>query len=328
LGERQSNRSRVVLVVLLNLVSAGCLVWTLRDARLSELKDDFAAMNWWWVGFATLMELSVYLWQALRWSLILLPVASLRFSHAVRAIYAGLFASEVVPFRVGEVLRCYLVSRWTTLPFSVSLASVLIERVFDGIWLWLGLVVTLKYVRLPRQVAFLNDGLGVFVLGCAALLALALFQPKELRAIPPQRGWRHKLAVLMNDLAQIGHSWYLLVALVQSVPYLLVQAIPIWALFQGYRFSLSVGAAFALMVVLRLVSIFPQAPANLGLFQFATRELLQRGFGVLPAEAARFSLVLWGVVKLPLLIAGFAALAVTGAKIGELKKAAEETVNR
>jgi hypothetical protein len=76
------------------------------------------------------------------------------------------------------------------------------------------------------------------------------------------------------------------------------------------------------MVILRLGSVVPQAPGNIGLFQFLTKESLEKIFNVVPAEAARFSLVLWGVVTLPLLIAGLIALSITGAKIGELRSAA------
>jgi hypothetical protein len=42
-----------------------------------------------------------------------------------------------------------------------------------------------------------------------------------------------------------------------------------------------------------------------------------------PAEAARFSLVLWGVVTLPLLIGGAISLAITGVKLEELHEAAQ-----
>jgi hypothetical protein len=251
-------------------------------------------------------------------------VVSLGFRPATRAIFVGLFASEVLPFRGGEAVRCFLVTRWTKLPFSVSVASVLIERVFDGMWLWLGLWLSLKYVELPRELGYLNDGLGLFVLGGAVVLGLALFKPRPPRSALRRRGWRHHFAVLMDDLARIGHSRYLYLALLQSVPYLLLQVIPIWAAFQAYGFDLGLGAAFALMLILRLSSIVPQAPANLGLFQILTKQFLERAYNVDASEAARFSLVLWGVIKVMPLIAGFIALAITGARVGELKKAATE----
>jgi glycosyltransferase 2 family protein len=323
LGAPQSQRTRWIALVLINLASLACLIWALRDLTFADLKDDLATINYGWVALAGAVELSIYLAQAVRWRLVLRPVVSLSFRQATRAIFVGLFASEVLPFRGGEAVRCFLVTRWTKLPFSVSVASVLIERVFDGALLWLGLWVSLKYVELPKQLGYVNDLLGLLVLGGAVVLGLALFRPRPPRAKLRVPGWRHHLAVLMDDLALIGHSRYLYFALLQSLPYLLLQVIPIWAAFEAWGFDLGFGAALALMLILRLASVVPQAPLSLGLFQILTKQFLVRAYEVDPSDAGRFSVVLWCVVKVLPLIAGFIALAITGAKIGELRKAAE-----
>jgi len=323
LAAPQSQRTRWIALVLINLASLALLVWALRDVTFGDLKEDLATIDYAWVVFAVAIEVGVYLFQAVRWRLVFRPVVSLSFRRTARAIFVGLFCSEVMPFRGGEAVRCFLVTRWTKLPFSVSMASVLIERVFDGLWLWLGLWLSLRYVELPKQLGYVNDGLGLFVLGGAVVLGLALFRPRPPRAKLRVPGWRHHLVVLMDDLALIGHSRYLYFALLQSLPYLLLQVIPIWAAFRAYGFDLGIGAAFALMLILRLSSIVPQAPVNLGLFQILTKQFLERAYDVDSSEAARFSLVLWGVVKFVPLIAGFIALAITGAKISELKKAAD-----
>ena len=323
MGESQSQRTRWVILVLINLASLACLVWSLHDVSWGDLKDDIATIDYSWVALAVAFELSVYLAQAIRWQLVLRPVVALNFRQATRAIFVGLFTSEVLPFRGGEAVRCFLITRWTQLPFSVSVASVLIERVYDGLWLWAGLWLSLKYVELPKQLGYLNDGLGLFVLGGAVILGLALFRPRPPRSALRRPGWRHHLAVLMDDLALIGHSRYLYFALLQSLPYLLLQVIPIWAAFQAYGLDLGLGAACALMLILRLSSVVPQAPANLGLFQVLTKEFLERAYDVDSSDAARFSLVLWAVIKIMPLIAGFIALAITGVKVGELKNGAE-----
>ncbi len=321
--------------MLINLLSFGCLVWTLRDAKLGELREDLATMDWKWVAVAVVADIGVYFLQGFRWSLLLRPVEPVGFWRAVRAIYIGLFANEVLPLRAGEVLRCYLLSIWTALPFSVSLSSFVIERIFDGIWLSLGLLLTLRLVPLPRQFRYLVDGgwvLGLIVLGGALLLGVAMFRRGRKAAegpiAPPiaglRGGWRGHLSVLMQDLGLIGHSRYLYLALLQSLPYLLVQTIPVWASFHGYGFDLGLVEAFALMVILRLGSVIPQAPGNLGLFQFLTKEVLEKIFNVVPDQAARFSLVLWGIVTLPLLIGGFIALWIEEADIVDLTRAAEK----
>ena len=322
LREPQSQRTRWVILVFINLASLACLVWALRDVSLADLKDDLATIDYGWVALAVAFELSVYLWHALRWRLVLRPVVFVPFRQAVRAIYVGFFASEILPFRGGEAVRCFLVSRWTQLPFSVSVASVIIERVFDAMWLWLGLWISLRYVELPKKLGYVNDGLGLFVLGGAVVLAVALSRPRPQRSELRRRGWRHHLAVLMDDLALIGHSRYLYFAWMQSVPYLLLQVIPVWAAFHAYGFDLGPAAAFALMLILRLASVVPQAPVNLGLFQILTKEFLERAYNVDSSEAARFSLVLWGVIKIMPLVAGFIALGITGARLSELRKGA------
>ena len=316
-----------VLLILTYLASLACLVWTLRGAQLGELKDDLATMSWWWLALAVVGDIAVYCWQAVRWRTVLRPVEPVTFRQAVSAIYVGLFANEVLPFRAGEILRCYLVSRWTKLPFSVAISGALIERIFDGIWLCLCLILTLRFIRVPHHMGWLKDGgyfLGVVVLSGATLLALAVFLRQKTRALLLGDGWQRHLRVLIDDLNLIGHSRYLYFAFLQSLPYLLLQVIPIYAAFQAYGFDLSIGVAFALMVILRLGSVIPQAPGNLGIYQLVTKEVLERIFGVPGDEAARFSLVLWGTVTLPLLVAGFGALMASGSRLFELKRAAED----
>jgi len=164
---------------------------------LGDLKFDLATLNYPWVALAIAFELIVYLAQAVRWRSVLRPVVSLSFGRAVRAIYVGLFASEVLPFRGGEAVRCFMVTRWTALPFSVSAASVLIERVFDGAWLWLGLWLSLRYVELPKQLGYVNDGLGLSVLGGTVLLGLALF-PLAVRRITPAPNFRNSPPIVTS----------------------------------------------------------------------------------------------------------------------------------
>lgn len=319
-------RSRVLLI-LTYIASLACLVWTLRDAKLGELRDDIATMDWWWLGFAVVADVLVYCLQALRWIQVLRPVEPVTFRQAVSAVYVGLFANEVLPFRAGEILRCYLVSRWTKLPFSVAISSFVIERIFDGIWLCACLAVTIRMVGVHHHTRWLlRSGyiLGFIVLTGAALLILAVFLRQKARALLSGEGWQRHLRVLIDDLNLIGHSRYLYYAFFLSLAYLLLQVAPIYAATKAYGFDLSMGAAFSLMVILRLSSVIPQAPGNIGLYNFLTKEALVRIFHQEPDLAGRFSLVLWGTVTIPLLVAGFAALMVSGKNFFDLKREADE----
>lgn len=324
LSSLKSSRTRVIVLAIVYAASLASLIWTLHDAELGRLIDDITGLNGWSVSLGVASILAAYFVQGFRWKLLLTPVGSVSVFQASRAIFVGLFASEVFPIRAGEIIRCYLVRNWTGILFSVSLASVLIERMFDGLVMWLCLRFALRAVKVPISQQLAVDSLGVLVMLGLIVVGIALFRPKLKHSRMPESGWRKRWFVLQEDLALIGHSGYLWAALAATVPYLLLQVVPIYLLFREYNFNLSLGPAVALTMLIRLAAALPQAPATLGLFQVLTREFLVLGFGVMPDEASRFSLVLWGIVKLPILVSGAIAVAITGTKIGELTRAAQE----
>jgi hypothetical protein len=162
---------------------------------------------------------------------------------------------------------------------------------------------------------------GLVVLGML-LLAAAMFHPHRARELLAGGSWKRHLRVLIDDLSLIGHSRYLYLAFLQSLPYLLLQTIPIYASFRGYGFDgLSLADAFALSVIVRMGSAIPQAPGNVGIY-LVLRQALIGIFRVVPRDAENFALVLWGIMNLRLLIGGIMALTVTGARLGELRRAA------
>lgn len=319
--------STTILLIATNIVSFACLYWVLRGAELANLKEEIRTTDWTWVTVAIISDILVYFWHAWRWSLLLTPLAKVPFWNSLRAIYVGLFANEVLPFRTGEVIRCVLLSRWTKLPLSVSLSSALIERIFDGIWLVVCLIITIRFV--PALPGYLKDGgvvLAVFILICGALLAVAMFYKQQSMHVFSKNRVLSKINIVIEDLHIIGHSKYLYFSCATSLPYLLMQIVPIYALAKGYPgFDLTIGQAATLMVILRLGSVVPQAPGNVGAFQALTVVGLAL-FGVTGGVAKRFSLVMWSVITLPLLIAGFVALAVTGIKMAELRSHAHNSL--
>jgi glycosyltransferase 2 family protein len=299
------------------------LAWVLQDFEPEKLWGEIRAMNWAWVAVAVLFDILVYFLQGWRWSLLLRPVALIPYAQSIRAIYVGLFANEILPLRTGEIIRCYLQARWSKLPFSVTLSSALIERIFDGFWLIICLLVTTYLVTLPELYYALGRVLGIVIVIAGALLAAAMFARQRTREALAGNRYLSRLTLLLDDLHLIGHSRYLLISAVASLPYLLLQVLPIYALANGYGITLSLGQSFALMVILRLVTVVPQAPGNLGTYQAAAVFGLVM-FGVDDSLARRFSFVMWAVITMPLLIVGFIALAITGVKLSEIRRQAEQ----
>jgi uncharacterized membrane protein YbhN (UPF0104 family) len=160
------------------------------------------------------------------------------------------------------------------------------------------------------------------VLWMAVLLALVMFHKQRAKDAVPETRWGARLEVLMDDLHLMGRSPYFYGALAASLPYLLLQVVPIYALMQGFGLELNVWSATVLLVVIRLGTLLPQAPGNVGSFQALTVLVLRR-FGIDKTTAAGFSVMVWAVITLPLLVVGFLALALTGMNLGGLKQEAE-----
>ncbi|MGE5647357.1 MAG: lysylphosphatidylglycerol synthase transmembrane domain-containing protein [Acidobacteriota bacterium] len=310
------------------LVSAGCLVWVLQGVDYATLIDDLRSLQWRWVIVGVIADIAVYIYQAWRWNLLLSPVAKPPLWRSVQAIYVGLFSNEVLPFRPGELIRSYLQSRWSKIPFSVSVSSALLERVFDGIWLIIVFVVITAQmanggIAMPRVMIDIAKFLGVVVTAVALGLGLIMFWKQHAhRAIPATR-WGQRVRVFIDDLHLMGQSRSIYWGALASLPYLLIQVIPIYALLRAYELELGIGPALVVLVIWRIGTAIPQAPGNVGASQ-ALMVLALALFGVDKTTAAGLSVVIWGVITLPLLLAGFAALALSGVKLGDLRDRARK----
>lgn len=297
------------------------MAWVLNGANLTRIWSEVQHMHWRWVALAALSNIFVFLLQGWRWRLLLTPIERVRFAHTVEAIYVGLFANEVLPLRAGELIRCFLLSKTSQIPLSVSFASALIERIFDGIWLMVCFFFALHMGRLPTVLLKGGYILGIMILMCAGLLGYAMYAKKQSIDLFLGMSWPRWLNTLIEDLHLIGHSRYLYFSFLVSGVFMAAQILPIYALVQANDLDVPWSASFVMMVLLRLSSIVPQAPGNLGPFQWvAARTLVM--FGLAAAHAKRFSLILWAVVTIPLILVGFIALAIEGINMSHLHREA------
>src|SRR5215475_3945024 len=145
------------------LLAAAGLIWVLHDIHLSRLPGQLAGIDWRWVALAMGCDLLSYLVQGVRWKLLLEPVGKINLLQAVQAIYAGLFTNEVLPMRPGEFVRSYIASRWMAAPFVAILPSIILERLFDGVWIATGVGLTAIFAPLPEDLIEAGEAFGAFI---------------------------------------------------------------------------------------------------------------------------------------------------------------------
>ena len=309
------------IIALANLLSLICLVWVLKNAGLHRIGGEIRHMKWSWVCLAVICDVMVYMLHGWRWKLTLRPVAQVPYLQTLEAIYVGLFTNEVFPLRAGELIRCFLLSKSSDVALSVTFASAVIERIFDGVWLLSFFLICLRIHHLSGAWIFAGYLLTVVIVVLALVLGYAMYARKQSLDLVFGLSWPRWFNNLVDDLHLIGHSRYLYFAFLVSGLYLAAQMLPIYGLVRAYNLNVPWTASFVAMVLLRMSAIVPQAPGNLGSFQaVATRAMLL--FGLDGQLARRFSIILWAGVTIPLIVIGFVAVTMEGINMSHLHREA------
>jgi glycosyltransferase 2 family protein len=308
-----TGRSRY-LGFLVTIVCLGLLLW---KVNLREVADALAAVNYVWVAPAIGCTLLSYTLRTIRWGRILRPIESLPFRTLLPVLAIGFMANNLLPARMGELVRAYALGRKVGLSKSLALATILLERLCDGITLVavLGLVALL--FPLPdwaRQAGYVAAGLflAVAVVSLVALaherVALRLLGTL-LRPLPEQLVARAQetaasfvagLRVLQSgrDLLAVA-GWSVVIWSVELTTYLVV----LRAVHPTLQAGTPLVAALLLMVMVNLGTLIPSAPGYIGAFQFFG-VLALSAFGVPASSALAVAIVAHAVQWLTVTVGG------------------------
>jgi glycosyltransferase 2 family protein len=219
------------------VIAAACLVWVFHDVRAGELLRNITTIRWRWVALAIVFDILSYLFQGARWQLLLRPTGAISLWRATQAVYAGLFINEVLPMRVGELVRAYLVSRWISSDLVSVFPSMALERLLDGVWLAVGIGLTTLFVALPRNLREAGGLLGIIVLVATGLFVYAIMRKPDAVVQPASGGfssWKglglvtSSIRRVASGLQNIGRSRYFYMALGISLLLLVLQALAFW----------------------------------------------------------------------------------------------------
>jgi len=308
-------------------LSAACLAWVLHGYPIDELIPTIRSLDWRWVSLAVVSDLSVYVIHGWRWNTLLKAVMRLRLWRTVQAIYIGLFANEVLPLRTGEIIRGYLLSHWNDLRLTVGFASIAVERLIDGFWMISAFVITASFVqKIPEDVTILVRVLGGLIIVGALLLIWLLLRKQDAHAAIAESRWSGALRHVIEGLHLMGNPRTLIHTSLISLLYLAMQFVPVYCLMKAYGLDLSFWVAAGVLVIIRFSTVVPNAPGNLGLFQFACVQAMSL-FEVETNDAKTFSFIMFIALTLPLLIGGAIATAQSGLNLGELRDRAKKSVS-
>jgi uncharacterized protein (TIRG00374 family) len=317
-------------------IPVAAIAYTLHDVDLRDVASHIADANPWIVlAMVPLQILGLWV-RAVRWRWMSLSLSPepLPMRALFRATALAFMAVNVLPFRLGELARPWLLSRETEVRGAAALGTLVLERAIDFTCVSLmgGLVLLVHAKAMPPWV---SSGAIVFAaLTCVPIgliVALRVNEPGTLRVMdallrPFPTALRERVMDLVSEVCRgiaglrgwratsrvVLHS-ALLWGLVLPGPFLLgllafdIPLAPRQMLMATFTTNLFVALAVAA----------PSAPGFFGVFHFACREALAL-FGVSSAVAVAYGTVVHLSYWIPVTLIGSVIAAQSGARLGEL----------
>ncbi|RJX28124.1 MAG: UPF0104 family protein [Desulfarculus sp.] len=294
------------------LVSLAAVYFFFRTVSPSQILASLNQLSPWYLIPATALYILSYVFRAVRWHYLMLPVARVRFRPLFAALMIGFLGNNLLPAHLGEVVRAIVLGRSERVSKSATMATVVLERIYDGLTVLFMLLLLLLFVKLPSgqvQGSLISSynlrvagWLGLALFGGLLLLLQALRWQRNLsirllgwclRPVPESLRLRllaacdnfaDGLAVTRaRDLAWIGFysllTWGAL-------------AVWAWVLILAFGVKLGLMAGVLMEVVLALALLIPAAPAFVGTFHLAAAATLAF-MGADPGVAGSYAMVLW-----------------------------------
>jgi uncharacterized protein (TIRG00374 family) len=322
-------RIRVWLGLAISLFFLGLLLWR-ADPR--KIVETLAGANYIWLVPAVLVFF-VELWvRAVRYRYIVRSLKPISASSLFPILVIGNMANNLLPLRIGELVRAYLLGERHNLSKMASLGTGVVERIFDGLTLLAFLGATVAILGANRTI---HDttliALGVFAFALAVLIA-CIASPdgserliQRLAAPLPHRMRDRAMSLAISfieGLRALRHadaiSWVMVLSL---VAWLLETAV--FALV-GQAFDLEIDWGYYLMAVCagNLALTAPSSPGGTGVFEFVVAQVILLA-GVDESIAAAYAFAAHATVLLPATLLGLYCMWSMNLSLGRLSRRAE-----
>lgn len=319
-------------------VSLFFLGWVLVD--LWPVIEDFwqvlqSAQYGWLVPGVAVYFLAVWA-RAWRWHYLLRPVKPIRTRTMFPIVAIGYMGNNVYPARAGEVLRAVILRQREGVPVAASLATVIVERIFDGVVMLGFIFVNLaELTRLTGGSGVIGDvsiqdvaiwGSAAFFGALAAFLLAAMFpKPTEWlvewfnnRFVPVRfRSPVRSIATrFLSGLESLKSPLDTLMVFITSVVIWLLETGKYWFVMHAFPFQVNFFALMLMNGIVNLATTIPSAPGYVGTFDKPGIAVLE-AYGVDTAVASGYTIVLHIALWLPITLLGAYYLAREGVRWSE-----------
>jgi glycosyltransferase 2 family protein len=283
--------------------------------NFGEIWQAWTEFNYWWLIPALVAYFAGVYVRAVRWHFLLRPLQNINSRRLFPVVVIGYMANNVLPARMGEVVRAYVLNKREKTTKTGTLATIVVERIMDGITMLFFLAILSFFVKLSKELQGVEIIAGVvFSVAIVAFFVLAgnrglMLKAEQLGLRFMPRKIRPKVEGLANkfiDGLQILRQWRDLLAVFGlSVVAWLCEAAMYWFVAVGFaNLNLDWRAILMAVAVANLFTIIPSSPGFVGPFDYAAKTVLTGAFGIAGGLAASYVIMLHAALYFPVTLLG------------------------
>lgn len=303
------------------LISAVFLYIALRGLKLEEFGATLRQAQYWWLlPGITVYFLGVWV-RSWRWHYLLQPIKSISTARLFPIVTIGYMGNNIYPARAGELLRAVILKRHQQVPISASLATIIIERIFDGVVMLAFIFVNLRELtKLTGDSGIIGDIQTValfgtlFFLGALVIFLLAAIYPEKVSSlinklsnrIFPGRFQTRLLGAVnrfLGGLEALRSPRDVFMVFMTTVIIWLLETGKYWLVMHAFSFQISYFALMLMNGLVNLATTIPSAPGYVGTFDAPGIAVLV-AYGIDRATAVAYTLVLHIALWLPITLVG------------------------
>ena len=291
----------------LGLGVSGLLLWVaFRDVDFGLVMARLGDIRLGYVGLFAMSLAMIQLCRIFRWGVLIKPFAKISSGALFRISSVGLLLILVMPLRLGEFSRPFLLKRECGASMSAGLATVAVERAIDGLLVTLLFFVTTLALParfgVPEPVTVAAYA-SLALFGTAALVIVAtLIWGAKVSALlhrlgdPLARGLTTKAVDLLEKfvggLQALPDARAVAAVVAYTLAYWAANGLGYYAVVEAFGWDIPVVAGFVLVCIVVLGIMIPAGPGHLGTFQAAI--LIGLGmFGIGASDATAYGIVVY-----------------------------------
>jgi len=298
---------RVNWRVIAGLTVSGVFLYiAIQNLQPREVWLAFRQAQYFWIAPAVLLYLFALMTRTARWQVLLSSERRIPLRELLPTMAMGRAANNIYPLRTGEIARVVLLRQRNGVPVAAGLASILVERVFDGLTMILFLILAALIGGIPEYLRYVV-WTALIVFGAALVLIYALV----LWPVPVQRLAEWFIARLaprrfqsrLRDIVERFICGFSSIRSALTLTLVLISSITVWTaetfsyrlLMNSFGFGVDLHQLLLMSGTANLGTALPSGPGNLGTFDAPSILVLTR-VGIAENTAISYQALLHAVL--------------------------------